>query len=99
MERVLNKFFSMSVMAVFLLLFFAAIAVATVVENDFGTPVAQKLIYKALWFECILAYLFLSLCFNIYRYKLWQISKLGSLVFHVSFNYCDWRLDYADFWI
>jgi cytochrome c-type biogenesis protein CcsB len=85
MERVLNKFFSMSVMAVFLLLFFLAIGVATFVENDFGTPVAQKLIYKALWFECILAYLFLSLCFNIYRYKLWQISKLGSLVFHISF--------------
>lgn len=75
----------MSLMALFMLLFFLAIAVATFVENDFGTPVAQKMIYKAFWFETILGYLFLALCFNIYRYQLVQWKKIASLTFHVSF--------------
>ena len=75
----------MSLMGSAMLIFFFAIGAATFVENDFGTPVAQKLIYKALWFETVLAYLFLSLCFNIYRYQLIQWKKIGSLVFHVSF--------------
>lgn len=85
MYKVLNKVFSMALMGLFLLLFFGAIGWATFVENDYGTPVAQKLIYKAWWFEGILWYLSLSLIFNIYRYKLLQKAKIGSLIFHVSF--------------
>lgn len=85
MVRVLNKIFSMPLMALFLFAFFLAIACATFVENDFGTPVAQKWVYKATWFEFILGYLFLSLTFNIFKYNLFQWKKLGSLVFHVAF--------------
>lgn len=75
----------MSLMTLFLLAFFIAIGWATVVENDYGTPVAQKTIYKAFWFEAIIAYLFLTLVYNIFRYKLLQWKKIGSLVFHVAF--------------
>lgn len=75
----------MPIMALFLLAFFIAIAVATFVENDFGTPVAQKWIYKAKWFEGILLYLFITMLYNIYRYKLVQLKKIGSLTFHVAF--------------
>ena len=75
----------MPLMALFLFAFFVAIGTATVVENDFGTPVAQKWIYKAKWFEVILGYLFLTLVYNIYRFKLLQWKKIGSLVFHVAF--------------
>jgi cytochrome c-type biogenesis protein CcsB len=85
MKRVLNKIFSMSLMSLALLLFFIAIAVATFVENDFGTPVAQKMIYQAFWFELIIGYLSFTLMYNIYRYKLVQRKKLGSLVFHIAF--------------
>lgn len=72
-------------MGLFLLAFFTSIAWATIVENDYGTPVAQKLIYKAWWFEGILWYLTLTLLFNIYRYKLLQWKKIGSLTFHLAF--------------
>lgn len=85
MKRVLAIVFSMRLMSLFLLLFFVAVGAATFIENDFGTPVAQKWVYKAFWFECIIGYLFLSLCYNIYRYKLLQWKKIGSLVFHLSF--------------
>ncbi len=85
MNRVINKVFSMPLMVIFLFAFFVAIGYATFIENDFGTPVAQKWVYKAKWFEFILGYLFLSLCFNLFRYKLFQWKKLGSLVFHVAF--------------
>jgi cytochrome c-type biogenesis protein CcsB len=85
MVRALNKIFSMPLMAAFMFAFFLAIGYATFIENDFGTPVAQKWVYKAFWFEFILGYLFISLTFNLYRYKQFQLKKLGSLVFHVAF--------------
>ncbi|NOQ72460.1 MAG: cytochrome C biogenesis protein [Crocinitomix sp.] len=85
MINVLKKVFSMPLMAIFLVAFFLAIASATFIENDFGTPVAQKWVFKAFWFEFILGYLFLTLCFNLYRYKLFQWKKIGSLIFHVAF--------------
>lgn len=84
MTRALNKIFSMPLMAVALLIFFSAIGAATFIENDFGTPVAQKWVYKAKWFEAVIAYLFLTLGYNLFRYKLFQIKKIGSLIFHVS---------------
>lgn len=85
MVRALNKIFSMPLMAAFLFAFFLAIGYATFIENDFGTPVAQKWIYKAFWFEFILGYLFLSLTYNLFKYKQFQLKKLGSLIFHVAF--------------
>lgn len=84
MDRILHRIFSMALMAVGLFLFFVAIGAATFVENDFGRLFAQKWIYQTLWFESLIFYLFLSLIYNIYRFKMWQLKKLGTLVFHVS---------------
>ncbi|MCH2235168.1 MAG: cytochrome c biogenesis protein CcsA, partial [Crocinitomicaceae bacterium] len=75
----------MGLMALALFAFFVAIGYATFVENDYGTPVAQKLIYKANWFSAIILYLTFSLIFNIFRFKLLQWKKISSLTFHVSF--------------
>lgn len=85
MVNVLKKVFSMSLMTLFLFAFFVAIGRATFIENDFGRHVAQKLVYQAWWFEMIIGYLTLSVLFNIYRYKLLQWKKIGSLMFHLSF--------------
>ncbi len=74
----------MPLMAIALFTFFGAIAWATFVENDYGTPVAQKVIYKAGWFSAILFYLTLSLIYNIFRFQLIQWKKLGTLTFHVA---------------
>lgn len=75
----------MPLMGLAMLIFFVAIGYATFVENDFGTPVAQKLIYRARWFEIVILYLFLSMIWNIYKYKMIQMKKFGALTFHLAF--------------
>ncbi|WP_298535650.1 cytochrome c biogenesis protein [uncultured Algibacter sp.] len=82
----LFKILSSSSLAVLLLLVFGvAMAVATFIENDFGTATAWKLIYDAWWFEMVM--LGLGICFimNIYKYKLWRLEKWALLTFHLAF--------------
>jgi cytochrome c-type biogenesis protein CcsB len=82
----LYKFFSSSSLALLLLLIFAsAMAVATFVENDFGTATAWVVIYDALWFELVL--IGLAICFiaNIFKYNLLRKEKWAILLFHLSF--------------
>lgn len=80
------KIFSSSALALILLLTFAiAMAVATFIENDFGTATAWKLIYDSWWFEMVMLGLGLSFIFNIYKYNLLSIKKWPILLFHISF--------------
>ncbi|GGI56993.1 cytochrome c biogenesis protein [Winogradskyella haliclonae] len=60
-------------------------AVATFVENDFGTATAWKIIYDSWWFELIM--LGLGFCFiaNIFKYKLYKKQKWAILLFHIAF--------------
>jgi len=84
--RNLYRIFSSPVLALVLLLTFAvAMAVATFVENDFGTDAAWIQIYDAKWFELVM--LGLALCFfaNTFKYKLWRKGKWAILLFHLSF--------------
>lgn len=85
MKKVLHRLLSMPLMVFSLLLFFIAMGGATFVENDFGTPVAQKWVYQSSWFSGILIYLSISLVFNIYRHRLIQRKKISSLLFHSAF--------------
>ena len=80
------KIFSSSALALILLLIFAvAMAVATFIENDFGTATAWKLIYDSWWFEMVMLGLGISFIFNIYKYNLWSLKKWPILLFHISF--------------
>ncbi len=82
----LLRFFSSPILAVlFLFTFAVSMAVATFIENDFGTATAWKLIYDAWWFELVM--LGLGICFvmNIYKYKLWRLEKWALLMFHLAF--------------
>ena len=47
-------------MAVLLLVYAFAMAYATFLENDYGTPAAKALIYEAKWFEAIMFLLILN---------------------------------------
>lgn len=70
----------------FMLLFYAlSMAVATFVENDYGTPVAKALIYNSWWFELIMVILVLNFIGNIKRYQLYKRPKWPLLVFHLAF--------------
>lgn len=69
---------------IYMLLFAIAIAVATFVENDFGTSSAQHIIFRSRWFEILLALFGATILFNIYRYRLIPLRKWASLSFHAS---------------
>ena len=72
-------------MALLLIVFAISMAVATFIENDFGTPTAKALIYEARWFEVIMLLLILNFIGNIGRYRLWRREKWPLLVFHLAF--------------
>ena len=67
-------------MGTLLLLYAFSMALATFVENDYGTPVAKALIYNCWWFELIMLILILNFIGNIKRYQLMTFKKLPLLV-------------------
>lgn len=84
--KTIYKFFSSSGLALLLLLVFAvAMAVATFVENDYGTAVAWASIYDAWWFEIVMLGLAISFVFNIFKYNLFRKQKWAILLFHLAF--------------
>lgn len=74
----------MSAAGLYMLLFGAAIGIATFVENDFGTSAAQKVIFKARWFELLLVLFGVALLVNIKRYRMIRLRKWTIFVFHLS---------------
>ena len=85
MNKLLNFLVSTRTMAVLLLVYAFAMAYATFVENDYGTPTAKALIYEALWFEVVMFLLIINFIGNIGRYRLWKREKWPLLVFHLAF--------------
>ena len=85
MKKFLDFIFSMQFAGALLLVFAAAIGTATFIENDFGTLAAQVLVYKAVWFEILLAVGAISLIGSVFKYRLYQRKKISVLVFHLSF--------------
>ncbi len=85
MQR-LYKILSSSSLALLLLLVFAvAMAVATFIENDFGTATAWVAIYDSWWFELVLFGLVISFIANIFKYNLFRKEKRAILLFHIAF--------------
>ncbi|QNM87121.1 cytochrome c biogenesis protein CcsA [Polaribacter pectinis] len=60
-------------------------ALATFIENDYGTATAWKIIYNAWWFEMVMVGLGISFLMNIFKYKLLRKEKWAILLFHISF--------------
>lgn len=84
MKKIYSSLVSTQFTAVLMVIFSVAMAVATFVENDFGTPAARKLIFDATWFEVVMVLLAVNFVGNIKRYQLWQKAKLPILMFHIS---------------
>ena len=85
MKKLINILISTRTMAVLLFVYAFAMAYATFVENDYGTPTAKALIYEAKWFEVVMILLILNFIGNINRYRLWRREKWPLLVFHLAF--------------
>lgn len=84
LQSIKNILFSTKLTAILLLVFAAAIGIATFIENDYGTPAAKAIIFKAKWFELIIFLLGINLVGNIFKYKMFRKEKLAILTFHVS---------------
>lgn len=84
LKKVADRLFSTSAAGLYIILFALAIAVATFIENDFGTSAAQKMIFKTWWFELILLLFGGSLIANIFRFRMIQQRKWAILTFHLA---------------
>ncbi|MGB5867639.1 MAG: cytochrome c biogenesis protein CcsA [Arcobacteraceae bacterium] len=58
-------------------------AVATFIENDFGTSTARVLVYNNLWYETALVLSIVNLIGIINRRKMWR--QKAKFIFHISF--------------
>lgn len=85
MEKLTQFLFSMRMMAIGLIIFFAAIGTATFLEAIYDIQTAKIVIYNALWFEILLAFLAINLIANIFNYKMYMREKIAILMFHVAF--------------
>jgi cytochrome c-type biogenesis protein CcsB len=72
-------------MGILFVLFALSMAVATFIENDFGSAAAYSFVYDTRWFELILLLLVANLTGQIIEYKLYKRSKLTVFFFHVAF--------------
>lgn len=70
---------------VLLFIFAVAMAVATFVENDYGTQVARAQVYEAWWFELLMLWLSINFIFHIKKYNLLSKKKLVIGLFHIAF--------------
>lgn len=84
MKKILSFLFSMQLAGIFLLVLALSMAVATFIENDFGTLAARELIYDAFWFEVLLALFCINLIGVIFQKKLIQRKKYGAFLFHLA---------------
>ncbi|MDB2562943.1 cytochrome c biogenesis protein CcsA, partial [Sulfurimonas sp.] len=76
---------SLKTMIVLMLLFAFAIGYATFIENDYGTITSKADVFNTRWFEVLLAFLTLNLALNIYKYKMFSLSKAPIFIFHIGF--------------
>ncbi|RMG17428.1 MAG: cytochrome C biogenesis protein [Bacteroidetes bacterium] len=79
-----SPLFNTRAAGLYLILFAIAIGVATFIENDFGSSAAQKVVYKAGWFELLLILFGITIVVNIFKFRMIQQKKWALLMFHAA---------------
>ena len=82
---IFNILFSNRLTGILLFVFAIAMAVATFIENDFGTETSKALVYSAKWFEIVMVLLAINFMGNIAKYNLFSWAKAPVLLLHLSF--------------
>jgi cytochrome c-type biogenesis protein CcsB len=72
-------------MAFLLLVLAVSLAIATFVENSYGTETARVAIYNSHWLEAVWLLLAVNLFHNLKKYGLFSRTKLTLGIFHVAF--------------
>jgi cytochrome c-type biogenesis protein CcsB len=83
--KILKLLFSPFFMGAFFVIFATAMAVATFIENDFGSAASYSMVYNTRWFELIMLLLCVNLIGQVIIYKLFRKQKLPVALFHLSF--------------
>lgn len=85
MKKIFDALFSMHLTVVLLLMFALSAAIATFIENDYGTIAARVAVYEATWFEILLALLAINLAGSLVIHHSWRRKKYSLFLFHFSF--------------
>jgi len=85
MKKLLKNILSLEIMTVLLLALAFSCAIATFIENDFGTLGAKSVVYGQTWFETIMVLLTLGIVANIIWFKMYKIKKFFIFMIHISF--------------
>ncbi|HLP75110.1 MAG TPA: c-type cytochrome biogenesis protein CcsB [Bacteroidales bacterium] len=83
--KYLKFLISPAFMGILFVVFAASMAVATFVENDFGSAAAYGMVYNTRWFELILLLLAINLVGQLFMFRLFRRSRLTGALFHLSF--------------
>lgn len=84
-KKVWSFLISMKLMVVLILVFGAASAVGTFIENDYGVNTSWAVVYASRWFEVVQILLGISIIGNIFRYNMISKKKIPVLIFHAGF--------------
>jgi cytochrome c-type biogenesis protein CcsB len=85
MKKIFTLLFSSRVMAVLIAIFAISIAVATFIENDYGSQTARATVYYSWWFELMLLVGIVNLLGSMVLNKLYRWPKLTIFTFHLAF--------------
>jgi cytochrome c-type biogenesis protein CcsB len=85
MKNFMKLLTSTWLMSLVLLGFAVSIAIATFIENDFGTPTARSVVYNSWWFSSLLFIGMANLLAVILVKKLYKKEKLSMFIFHLAF--------------
>lgn len=72
-------------MGVLFIVFAFAMAVATFIENDFGSAAAYASVYNTRWFELILLLLVINLIGQLIVFRLFKLQRITGALFHLAF--------------
>ncbi|OWP87562.1 cytochrome C biogenesis protein [Flavobacterium covae] len=84
-KKIYSFLFSTRLMALLFLVFAAAMAAGTFIEDAYNTDTARIIIYNAWWFEVIIVFFIINFLGNIKRYQLYKKEKWATLMLHLSF--------------
>ena len=82
-KQTLNILFSTKMMLLLFILLGVGAAVATFIENDYGTSTARVVVYNHWWYEIVLTLSIVNLSGLIVRRKMWKHK--AKFIFHLAF--------------
>ncbi len=84
LTQVRKVLFGTRAAGLYILIFAAAIGIATFIENDYGTSSAQKVVFQTKWFELLLVLFSICLMVNIKQFRMIPQKKWALLLFHFA---------------